>query len=237
MPKQVADKYYIKHTIVQDDEDFVAKPPLSSLADNQCPTYSQLIMTKNNGYPINVRSDFFGDPIIDSNGYISTPVMIYTPNRLVSEEDVFRQNVNFDPTNRINLEIVIQPQAAGGVVGYAAPGGKSVYFNSIYWKVVNKDGGPDYSLPCNTLLGQIAVAIKGTNNFSIVQNTRSATLLEAVESDGYLKLHLHNPYAVSFPFPVTSKSDIIFANVPTITPPSIRTPFAEYFFTIRVDSN
>lgn len=240
MPKQVATKYYIKHTIVQDDEDVAAKPPLSSLADNQCPTYSQLIMTKNNGYPINVRSDFFGDPIIDSNGYISTPVMSYTPNRLVSEEDVFysQDHISPDPTNRIiNLEIVIQPQAAGGVVGYAAPSGKSVYFNSIYWKVVNKDGGPDYSLPCNILLGQIAVAIKGTNNFSIVQNTRSATLLEADERDGYLKLHLHNPYAVSFPFPVTSKSDIIFANVLTITPSSIRTPFAKYFFTIRVDSN
>ena len=238
MPKQVATKYYIKHTIVQDDEDVAAKPPLSSLADNQCPTYSQLIMTKNNGYPIKIRSDFFGDPIIDSNGYISTPVMSYTPNRLVSEEDVFYGQDDIDSmNNRINLEIVIQPQAAGGVVGYAAPGGKSVYFNSIYWNVVNKDGGPDYLLPCNIHLGQIAVAIKGTGNFAIVQNTRSATVLYAAERDGYLELHLHNPYAVSFPFPVTSKSDIIFANVPTLIPPSIRNPFAEYFFTVRLDSN
>ena len=235
MPKQVATKYYITHTIAPE---IAVEPPLSSLADDQCPTYSQLIMTKNNGYPINIRSDFFGDPIIDSNGYISTPVMSYTPNRLVSEEDVFFRQDTTDSTNtRINLEIVIQPQAAGGVVGYAAPGGKSVYFNSIYWKVVNKDGGLNYPLPCMVYLGQIAVAIKGTNNFSIVQNTSSATSLEAAEYDGYLKLHRHNPYAVSFPFPVTSKSDIIFANMPTITPPSIRTPFAEYFFTIRVDSN
>lgn len=235
MPKQVATKYYITHTIAPGA---AVKPPLSSLADDQCPTYGQLISTKNNGYPINIKSAFSGDPIIDSSGYISTPVMSYTSNRLVSEEDVFSNTDDIDSTNtRINLEIVIQPQAAGGVVGYAVPGGKSVYFNSIYWKVVNKDGGPNYSLPGNIHLGQIAVAIKGTNNFSIVQNTRSATLLEAAEYDGYLRLHLNNPYAVSFPFPVTSKSDITLANVPTIIPPSIRNPFAEYFFTIRVDSN
>lgn len=239
MPKQVADKYYIIHTIVP--ELIPVEPPLSSLADNQCPTYGQLIMTKNNGYPIDIESTFYGDPIIDSNGHISTPVMSYKPERLVSKEDVFFRSFTEDTPNptkpRINIEIVIQPQAAGGVVGYAAAGGKSVYFNKIYWKVVNKDGGPDYPLPCNIHLGQIAVAIKGTNNFAIVQNTSSATLLEAAENDGYLKLYLHNPYAVSFPFPVTSNSDIIFANVLTVKPSSRSSPVHEYFFTVRVDSN
>ena len=230
MPKQVADKYYITHTINPGEP--INYTPLNSLADNQCPTYGQLIMAKNDKYPIDIKSAFSGDPIIDSNGHISTPVMPYKSERLVSKEDI-----NTTKT-RIDLEIIIQPQAAGGVVGYAAAGGKSVYFNdSIYWKVVNKNGGPNYPLPGNIQLGQISVAIKGTNNFSIVQNTSSATVLEGAEYDGYLKLHLYNPYAVSFPFAVTSKSDITLANVPPISPTSISSPYSIYFFTIRVDSN
>lgn len=228
MPKQVADKYYIAHTIVQDDSICY---PLSSLADNQCPTYGQLIMAKNNGYPINIKSDFSGDPIIDSNGHISTPVMPYKSERLVSKEDITTTKT------RIDLEIIIKPQAADAVAGYAAAGGKRVYFNdSIYWKVVNKNGGPNYPLPGNIQLGQISVAIKGTNNFSNVQNTSSGTVLEGAEYDGYLKLHLYNPYAVSFPFPVTSKSDITIANALTISPTSISTPYTQCFITIRVDS-
>ena len=123
-------------------------------------------------------------------------------------------------------------------MGYAAAGGKSVYFNdSIYWKVVNKNGGLDYPLATNIQLGQIAVAIKGTGNLSIVQNTSSGTVLEAAERDGFLRLHLYNPYAVSFPFPVTSKSDITLANVPPISPTSIASPSHNYFYTVRVDSN
>ena len=229
MPKQVADKYYIAHTIVQEDSIYY---PLSSLADNQCPTYGQLIMAKNERYPIDIKPAFSGDPIIDSNGHISTPVMPYKSERLVSKEDI-----NTTKT-RIDTVIIIKPQAAGGVVGYAAAGGKSVYFNdSIYWKVADKNGGPGYSLPCAIQLGQISVAIKGTNNFSIVQNTSSATLLPVAEYDGFLNLHLNNPYAVSFPFAVTSKSDIILANVPPISPTSLSTPFYQYFFTVRVDSN
>lgn len=231
MPKQVADKYYITHTIAPGDP-INYECPLRSLADNQCPTYGQLIMTKNHKYPIDIKPAFSGDPIIDSNGHISTPVIPYKSERLVSKEDI-----NSTKT-RIDIEIIIKPQAAGGVVGYAAAGGKSVYFNdSIYWKVVNKNGGPNYCLPGNIQLGQISVAIKGTNNFSIVQNTSFATVLEGAEYDGYLKLHLNNPYAVSFPFPVTSKSDIILANVPPISPTSISTPYTQYFFTVRVDSN
>ena len=150
---------------------------------------------------------------------------------LVSKEDITSTKT------RIDVEIIIKPQAAGGVVGYAAAGGKSVYFNRIYWELVNKNGGISPLLPCFIQLGQITVAIKGTNNFSIVQNTSSATVLEAAERDGYLKLHLNNPYAVSFPFAVTSKSDIIFANVLTITPTSYQTPYSQFFFTVRVDSN
>ena len=232
MPKQVADKYYITHTIAPGA---TVKYPLSSLADNQCPTYGQLISTKNNGYPINIKSDFYGDPIIDSNGHSSTPVMPYKPESLVSKEDI-----NSTRT-RVDTEIVIQPQAAGGVVGYAAAGGKSVYFNDrIYWMTVSKINGATYPLSplaCNIQLGQISVAIKGTNNFSIVQNTSSGTLLPAVECDGYLQLHLNNPYAVSFPFAVTSDSDITLANVLTISPTSISTLSYDYFFTVRVDSN
>ena len=230
MPKQVADKYYITHTINPGEP--INSTPLSSLADNQCPTYSQLISTKNNYYPIDIKSDFYGDPIIDSNGHISTPVINYTSNRLVSKEDISSTKT------RVDAEIIIQPQAAGGVVGYAAAGGKSVYFNdSIYWKVVNKNGGPNYPLATNIHLGQIVVAIKGTGNLSIVQNTSSGTVLEAAERDGFLRLHLYNPYAVSFPFPVTSKSDITLANVPPISPTSIASPSHHYFYTVRVDSN
>ena len=230
MPKQVADKYYITHTIAPGEA--FNSTPLSSLADNQCPTYGQLIIAKNNRYPIDIKPAFSGDPIIDSNGHISTPVMPYKSERLVSKEDITTTK------NRIDIEIIIKPQAAGGVVGYAAAGGKSVYFNdSIYWKVVNKNGGPSYPLPGSIQLGQISVAIKGTNNFSIVQNTSSGTVLEGAEYDGFLRLHLYNPYAVSFPFPVTSKSDIILANVPPISPTSISTPYSIYFITVRVDSN
>ena len=230
MPKQVADKYYITHTIVPGEG--VPYYPLGSLADNQCPTYDQLIMAKNNGYPINIKSTFSGDPIIDSNGHISTPVINYTSNRLVSKEDITTTKT------RIDIEIIIQLQAAGGVVGYAAAGGKSVYFNnSIYWKVVNKNGGHNYCLPCGIQLGQIAVAIKGTNNISIVQNTSSGTFLNVGEYDGYLNLHLYNPYAVSFTSAVTSKSDITLANALTISPTSYSTPYSQYFITVRVDSN
>ena len=230
MPKQVADKYYITNTIVPGEP---LEYPLIYMADNQCPTYGQLISTKNNGYPINIKSDFYGDPIIDSNGHISTPVMPYKPESLVSKEDITSTKT------RIDLEIIIKPQAAGGVVGYAAAGGKSVYFNdSIYWKVVDKNGRLT-SLPCNIQLGQIAVAIKGTGNLSIVQNTNSGTLLAATECDGYLTLHLNNPYTASFTSAVTSKSDIILANVQTISPTSFSPPFSPYrfFFTVRVDSN
>lgn len=232
MPKQVADKYYITHTIAPGDP--INMTPLEPLADNQCPTYGQLITAKNTEYPypIDIKPDFYGDPIIDSNGHISTPVTSYMLNQLVSKEDITTTKT------RINSVIVIQPQATGGVVGYAAAGGKSVYFNdSIYWKVVNKDGGLKYPLPCNIYLGQISVAIKGTGNISIVQNTSSAASFEAVEYEGYLNLHLNNPYAVSFPFPVTSKSDIILANVPPISPTSCSTPYSQFFFTVRVDSN
>ena len=231
MPKQVADKYYITHTIAPGA---AVKYPLSSLADNQCPTYGQLISTKNNGYPINIKSDFYGDPIIDSNGHISTPVMSYKPERLVSKEDITNST-----KTRVDIEIIIQPLAAGGVVGYAAAGGKCVYFNdSIYWMAVDKDDIDTYEeLPCDIQLGQIAVAIKGTGNFSIVQNTSSATLFQAAEYDGYLNLHLNNPYAVSFPFAVTSDSNITLANVLTISPTSYSTSTHDYFFTVRVDSN
>ena len=232
MPKQVADKYYITHTIAQEESTLEHGYPLCSLADNQCPTYGQLIMAKNDYYPIDIKSSFSGDPIIDSNGHISTPVMPYKSDRLVSKEDITTTKT------RIDTEIIIQPRATGGVVGYAAAGGKSVYFNdSIYWKVANKNGGPGYCLPCAIQLGQISVAIKGTNNISIVQNTSSATLLSSAEYDGFLTLHLNNPYAVSFPFPVTSKSDITLANVPPISPTSISSPYSQYFFTVRVDSN
>ena len=230
MPKQVADKYYITNTIAQGVH---VEYPLSSLADNQCPTYGQLISTKNNGYPINIKSDFYGDPIIDSNGHISTPVMPYKPESLVSKEDITSTKT------RIDLEIIIKRQAAGGVVGYAAAGGKSVYFNdSIYWKVVNKNGGPNYPLATNIQLGQIAVAIKGNGkNIAIVQNTSSATLLSSGAYDGSIELYLNNPYAVSFPFPVTSESDIRLANLLTISPTSYSTSTHEYFFTVREDSN
>ena len=231
MPKQVADKYYITHTIAQGDP--INMTPLSSLADNQCPTYGQLITAKNTKYPIDIKPDFYGDPIIDSNGHISTPVTSYMLNQLVSKEDISSTKT------RIDIEIIIKPQAAGGVVGYAAAGGKSVYFNdSIYWEVVNKNGSP-YAppLPSSIQLGQISVAIKGTNNFSIVQNTSFGTLLPAAEHDGYLNLHLYNPYAVSFPFAVTSKSDITLANVPPISPTSVSTPYSQFFITVRVDSN
>ena len=232
MPKQVANKYYITHTIAPGDP-IAYESPLGSLADNQCPTYGQLIMSKNNHYPIDIKSSFSGDPIIDSNGHISTPVMPYKSERLVSKEDINSTKP------RVDIEIIIKPQAAGGVVGYAAAGGKSVYFNdSIYWMAVDKDDIDTYEeLPCDIQLGQISVAIKGTNNFSIVQNTSYGTVLEGAERDGYLKLHLNNPYAVSFPFPVTSKSDITLANVPPISPTSISSPYSQYFFTVRVDSN
>ena len=230
MPKQVADKYYITHTIAH--EEYAVGYPLSSLADNQCPTYGQLIMTKNESYPIDIKPAFSGDPIIDSNGHISTPVMPYKSERLVSKEDISTTKT------RIDLEIIIKPQAAGGVVGYAAAGGKSVYFNdSIYWKVVDKNDGSDRCLPGTVQLGQIAVAIKGTGNFSIVQNTSSGTELFGAEYDGFLRLHLYNPYAVSFPFPVTSKSDITLANVPPVSPSLISTPYTLFFITVRVDSN
>lgn len=230
MPKQVADKYYITHTIAPGAPP-VLWNPLDSLADNQCPTYGQLITAKNLGYPINIKSAFSGDPIIDSNGHISTPVTNYTSNRLVSKEDI-----TISATTRVDIEIVIQPQAAGGVVGYAAAGGKSVYFNnSIYWKAIDKNDG-NTRTPISTLqLGQISVAIKGTNNIAIVQNT--SYVLPSGEYDGYLTLHLNNPYAVSFPFTVTSKSDITLANAPTISPTSFLTETHQYFYTVRVDSN
>ena len=230
MPKQVADKYYITHTIAPGDP--INNNPLRHLADNQCPTYGQLITAKNNYYPINIKPDFYGDPII-IGGISSTPITSYMVNQLVSKEDIYSSKPRRD------IEIIIKPQAAGGVVGYAAAGGKSVYFNnSIYWKVVDKNDGSDYSLPCDIYLGQISVAIKGTNNFSIVQNTSSGTLLSIAEYDGYLNLHLNNPYPVSFPFPVTSKSDITLANVPPISPTSYSYhPYFRYFFTVRVDSN
>ena len=231
MPKQVADKYYITHTIAP-GEPIDELNPLGPLADNQCPTYSQLITAKNAGYPIDIKPDFYGDPIIDSNGHSSTPITSYTMNQLVSKEDITTTNT------RIDIEIIINPQAAGGVVGYAAAGGKSVYFNdNIYWKVVNKNGGTNYCLPCDIQLGQISVAIKGTGNISNVQNTSSGTVLEAGEYDGYLKLHLNNPYTVSFPFAVTSKSDITISNVQTISPTSFSSSYSQYFFTVRVDSN
>lgn len=231
MPKQVANKYYITHTIAPGA---TVKYPLSSLADNQCPTYGQLIMTKNNGYPINIRPDFYGDPIIDSNGHSSTPVMSYKPERLVSKEDITNST-----KTRVDIEIVIQPQDPRGVVGYAAAGGKSVYFNdSIYWMAVDKDDIDTYEeLPCDIQLGQIAVVIKGTGNFAIVQNTSSATLLSSGAFDGFLELYLNNPYAALFEFAVTSKSDITLANVQTISPTSYSTSTHEYFFTVRVDSN
>ena len=230
MPKQVADMYYLTHTINPGEP--LPYYPLGSLADNQCPTYSQLITAKNNYYPINIKSTFSGDPIIDSNGHISTPVINYTSNRLVSKEDITTTKTRRD------MEIIIQPQAAGGVVGYAAAGGKSVYFNnSIYWEAVDKADG-DLRIPiCTLQLGQISVAIKGTNNIAIVQNTSSATSFIAAEYDGYLNLHLNNPYAVSFPFAVTSRSDITLANVLTISPTSCSTPYSQFFFTVRVDSN
>lgn len=229
MPKQVADKYYITNTIVGLAS--AVEYPLLYLADNQCPTYDQLIMTKNNSYPINIKSTFSGDPIIDSNGHSSTPITSYMLNQLVSKEDITTMKTRRD------VEIIIQPQAAGGVVGYAAAGGKSVYFNSIYWEAIDKIDNLTHSLPCNIQLNQISVAIKGTNNIAIVQNTSSATLFLAAESDGYLNLHLNNPYAVSFPFAVTSRSDITLANVLTISPTSYSTPYSQFFFTVRVDSN
>lgn len=230
MPKQVADKYYITHTIAPGA---TVKYPLSSLADNQCPTYGQLISTKNNGYPINIKSDFYGDPII-IGGISSTPVMPYKPERLVSKEDITNST-----KTRVDIEIIIQPLAAGGVVGYAAAGGKSVYFNdSIYWMAVDKDDIDTYEeLPCDIQLGQISVAIKGTGNLSIVQNTSSATLLSSGAFDGFLELYLNNPYPASFDFAVTSKSDITLANVQTISPTSYSTSTHDYFFTVRVDSN
>ena len=228
MPKQVADKYYITHTIAPGA---TVKYPLSSLADNQCPTYGQLISTKNNGYPINIESDFYGDPIIDSNGHSSTPVMPYKPERLVSKEDITNST-----KTRVDIEIIIQPQAAGGVVGYAAAGGKSVYLNdSIYWMAVDKATGDTRTPICTLQLSQISVAIKGTGNIAIVQNT--SYVLSSGEYDGYLNLHLNNPYAVSFTSAVTSKSDITLANVPTISPTSFLTETHHYFFTVRVDSN
>lgn len=230
MPKQVADKYYITHTIAPGA---TVKYPLSSLADNQCPTYRQLMLTQHNGYPINIKSTFSGDPIIDSNGHSSTPITSYMLNQLVSKEDITNST-----KTRVDIEIIIQPQAAGGVVGYAAAGGKSVYFNSIYWMAVDKDDIDTYEeLPCDIQLGQISVAIKGTNNFSIVQNTSSATLLSSGAFDGFLELYLNNPYPASFDFAVTSKSDITLANVLTISPTSYSTSTHEYFFTVRVDSN
>ena len=231
MPKQVADKYYITHTIAPGA---TVKYPLSSLADNQCPTYRQLMLTKHNGYPINIKSTFSGDPIIDSNGHSSTPITSYMLNQLVSKEDITNST-----KTRVDIEIIIQPQAAGGVVGYAAAGGKSVYFNdSIYWMAVDKDDIDTYEeLPCDIQLGQIAVAIKGTGNFSIVQNTSSATLLSSGAFDGFIELYLNNPYPASFDFAVTSDSNITLANVLTISPTSYSTSTHDYFFTVRVDSN
>ena len=231
MPKQVADKYYITHTIAPGA---AVEYPLSSLADNQCPTYRQLSLTKHNGYPINIKPTFSGDPIIDSNGHSSTPITRYMLNQLVSKEDITNST-----KTRVDIEIIIQLLAAGGVVGYAGGGGKSVYFNdSIYWMAVDKDDIDTYEeLPCDIQLGQISVAIKGTGNYSIVQNTSSATLLSSGAYDGSLELYLNNPYPASFPFPVTSKSDITLANVPPISPTSYSTSTHEYFFTVRVDSN
>ena len=231
MPKQVADKYYITHTIAPGA---AVEYPLSSLADNQCPTYRQLSQTKHNGYPINIKSAFSGDPIIDSNGHISTPVMPYKSERLVSKEDITNST-----KTRVNIEIIIQLLAAGGVVGYAAAGGKIVYFNdSIYWMAVDKDDIDTYEeLPCDIQLGQIAVAIKGTGNLSIVQNTSSATLLSSGAYDGSIELYLNNPYPASFTFAVTSDSVITLANMLTISPTSYSTSTHEYFFTVRVDSN
>ena len=230
MPKQVADKYYITHTI-NPGEGMDYDNPLRPLADNQCPTYGQLIMSKNDYYyPINIKSTFSGDPIIDSNGHSSTPVINYTSNRLVSKEDITTTKA------RVDIEIVRQPLAAGGVVGYAAAGGKSVYFNnSIYWMAVDKATGDTRIPMCTVQLGQISVAIKGTGNIAIVQN--ASYVLSSGEYDGYLNLHLNNPYAVSFTSAVTSKSDITLANVPTISPTSCWTPYHHYFFTVRVDSN
>ena len=227
MPKQVADKYYITHTIAPGAG---VEYPLSSLADNQCPTFRQLMLTKHNGYPINIKPDFYGDPIIDSNGHSSTPVMPYKPERLVSKEDITNST-----KTRVDIEIIIQLLATGGVVGYAAAGGKSVYFNdSIYWMAVDKDDIDTYEeLPCDIQLGQISVVIKGTGNLSIVQNTSSATLLSSGAYDGSLELYLNNPYPVSFPFPVTSNSDITLANVLTPSPMSYSTSTHEYFFTVR----
>ena len=232
MPKQVADKYYITNTIAQESP--LGYHPLCDLADNQCPTYDQLITAKNYRYPINIKSTFSGDPIIDSNGHSSTPITSYMLNQLVSKEDITNST-----KTRVDIEIIIQLLATGGVVGYAAAGGKSVYFNdSIYWMAVDKDDIDTYEeLPCDIQLGQIAVAIKGTDNFSIVQNTSSATLLSSGAYDGSLELYLNNPYPASFNFAVTSDSNIILANVLTISPMSYSTSTHEYFFTVRVDSN
>lgn len=231
MPKQVADKYYLTHTIAPGVPP-VQWNPLDSLADNQCLTYGQLIEVKNYGYPIEIKSAFSGDPIIDSNGHINTPVTNYTSNRLVSKEDITISA----KVRRVDIEIVIQPQAAGGVVGYAAAGGKRVYFNNrIYWMAVDKADG-DTRIPlCTLQLGQISVAIKGTGNIANVQNT--SYVFPSGEYDGYLNLHLNNPYAVSFPFAVTSKSDITIANVLTISPTSFLTETHQYFYTVRVDYN
>lgn len=231
MPKQVANKYYITHTIAPGA---TVKPPLSYLADNQCPTYGQLIMTKNNGYPINIKSDFYGDPIIDSNGHSNTPVTFYKPERLVSKEDISNST-----KTRVDIEIIIQPLAAGGVVGYATAGGKYVYFNdNIYWMAVDKDDIDTYEeLPCHIHLDYISVAIKGTNNISIVNHSIHGALLPSGAFDGSIELYLENPYSASFTSAVTSKSDIIFANVLTVTPTSYSTSTHEYFFTVRVDSN
>ena len=231
MPKQVANKYYITHTIAPGA---AVQYPLSSLTDNQCPTYRQLMLTKHNGYPINIKSDFYGDPIIDSNGHSSTPITSYMLNQLVSKEDITNST-----KTRVDIEIIIQPLSAGGVVGYAAAGGKRVYFNdNIYWMAVDKDDIDTYEeLPCDIQLGQISVAIKGTNNSSIVQNTSSATLLSSGAFEGFLELYLNNPYPASFDFAVTSQSDITLANVLTISPTSFSTSTHEYFFTVREDSN
>lgn len=232
MPKQVATKYYITHTIAPG---VAVKYPLSSLADNQCPTYDQLIMTRNNGYPINIKRYFTPDPKFDSYGHpLPVTTTSYESNRLVSKEDI-----TISTKTRVDIEIIIQPQVAGGVVGYAAAGGKSVYFNdSIYWMAVDKNDIDTYKeLPCDIQIGQIAVAIKGTGNLSIVQNTSSATLLGSGAFDGFLELFMYNPYAVSFPSAVTSESDIILANVQTISPTYYSTSTHEYFFTVRVDSN
>lgn len=232
MPKQVANKYYITHTIAPGA---TVEYPLSSLTDNQCPTYRQLMLAKRNGYPINIKSTFSGDPIIDSNGHISTPVTNYMLNQLVSKEDITNS-----PKTRVDIEIIIQLQAAGGVLGYAAAGGTHVYFNdSIYWMAVDKDDIDTYEeLPCDIQLGQISVAIKGSSfNSAIVQNTSSATVFSSGAFDGSLELYLNNPYTALFDYPVTSKSDIILSNVQTISPTSYSTSTHEYFFTVRVDSN